>query len=80
MLGTVSVNGAFILGAFLAARQLSDELDTVDAVEQVDKVRSRADLLSGSFFSRFLAKGSTLVNKLVFLICYLAKKEVRLTF
>ena len=65
MLGTVSVNGAFNFGTFLAAGQPSDELDTVDAVEEVEKVRSRADLLSGSFFSRFLAKGSTLVNKLV---------------
>lgn len=62
VVGTVSVSGAFILGTFLAG-QLSDILDTVDAVEQVDKVLSRADLLSGSFFSRFLAKGSSsLVN------------------
>jgi len=45
VLGTVSVNGAFILGTFLATGQPSDELDKVDAVEQVDKVRSRADLL-----------------------------------
>lgn len=61
--GTVSVSGAFILGTFLAG-QPSDALDTVDAVEQVDKVLSRADLLSGSFFCRFLAKRSTLVTKL----------------
>jgi len=63
VLGTVSVKGAFILGTFLATGQPSEELDTVDAVEQVDKVRSRADLLSGSFFSRFLAKAGNLVNE-----------------
>ena len=69
----MSVNGAFILGAFLATGyKPSDELDTVDAVEQVDKVRSRADLLSGSFFSRFLAKASKLVIELPrqFVICF----------
>ena len=65
MVGTVSAKGALILGTFLATGQPSDELDTVDAVEQVDKVRSRADLLSGSFFSRFLAKAGKLVNELI---------------
>jgi len=65
VLGTVSVNGAFILGAFLETGWPSDELDTVDAVEQVDKVRSRADLRSGSFFSRFLAKAGKLVNEVI---------------
>ena len=61
VVGTVSAIGAFILGTFLATGQPSDELDTVDAVEQVDTVRSRIDLLSCSFFSRFLAKADKLL-------------------
>ena len=52
------------MGNFLAVGP-SDELDTeeqVEALEQVDRVLRRADLLSGIFFSCFLATSCN-INK-----------------
>lgn len=63
--GTVNVNGALIFGTFFAGPPSEEQLETVDdvdAIEHVDKVLRRADLLSGTFFSRFLERESILVK------------------
>ena len=63
--GTVNVNGALIFGTFFAGPLSEEQLETVDdvdAIEHVDKVLRRADLLSGTFFSRFLERESILVK------------------
>lgn len=63
--GTVNVNGALIFGTFFAGPLSEEQLETVDdvdAIEHVDNVLRRADLLSGTFFSRFLERESVLVK------------------